>query len=56
MSIINDIMNPSNLLEVDDDQFRVQPFTPKQVVIDCDATTCEDCNAKDCPLYSLKGN
>ena len=52
MSIINDVMNPKDLLELDEDQFKVQLVDDS---VDCDATTCGDCNVTDCPNYKLKG-
>lgn len=53
MSIINDIMNPSNLLEVDDKQFRVQPVNHDNEC-DCDGMCCSDCTVVDCPIRDCK--
>lgn len=42
MNIINDIMNPTDLLEFDEEQFKVQPVTPPTVIMFQQLEGCSD--------------
>lgn len=53
MNSISDIMNPVNLLELDEEQFKVQPVNHDNDV-DCDGQCCSDCTVSNCPVRDCK--
>ena len=53
MNSISDIMNPVNLLDIDEEQFKVQPVNHDNDC-DCDGMCCSDCTVSDCPVRDCK--